>query len=110
VDSELIGALPVEPGGMFSAILTASGEGLLYERGGCWWRLQGEILGVVASVRCVVFWPDLWTLLSTLLRWHIHPEARYQSSSSLLLDAYRKDPLIRLSVFPDPDLSIRQIR
>jgi hypothetical protein len=57
VDSEVIGALPVEPGGMFSAILTALEEGLLYEHEG-WWRLESESLGVVVSVRCVVFCSD----------------------------------------------------
>ena len=39
-----------------------------------------------------------------LLRWHIPPEARYQSSSSSFSSAYEKNPLLRVS--PDPDLSI----
>jgi hypothetical protein len=40
-----------------------------------------------------------------LLRWHIPPEARYQSSSSSYRKRKRKNPLLIERVSPDPDLS-----
>jgi hypothetical protein len=51
VDSEVIGALPAEPGGMFSAILSCQGKGLFGESRSCESRMFG--LGVVLRVRCV---------------------------------------------------------